>query len=1168
MADLIQQLNQYKKKYYTNQILKGVLISGALLLTVYLSLNAFEHFGRFGTAIRGVFLFTFTSLALFSIFYWIAVPIARLTKIGKQISNEEASLQIGRYFPNIDDKLINTLQLSRMNASGNASGNAGNETNTLLAASIQQKTNDLSVFTFTDAVDLGENRKYLKYLLPPLLLLLLIFVFYREFITESSARILNYNEHFAEKAPFNFLVQNKKLEAFKNEDFTVSLKLDGRSVPEDVYLLIGNGRFKMPKAKNGGFEYTFNKIQKTQDFTFEAAGFSSNTMEINVLERPTLLNFTANLSYPAYLGKPAESLKNIGNLVVPQGTQINWQLNTGSAESLSFAFDNEKDAQNAEKQEDKSFVFARRMMASQGYQIKLKNQFSENKDAISYNISVIPDEFPKISMEAYQDTALFNFVSVGGTVSDDYGLSSLRLFYRITDEKNPNTSYSNVPIGLTGGQTAQNYYFRLELDQFQLKSGQKFEYFTQVWDNDGANGAKSARSGGFTFKIPDNEEAKKDLKESIAQTESQMEKTIRNAQQLQAELNELEAKLKTKKNVDFNDKKQIQEILKKKKQLEEDIKKLQELNKLSNEKQDRFSPPNEELQEKFKQLQKLMDNVLDEKTKKLYEELEKLLEKNRNDQNVLEMLDKLENKEENTQKELERAMEMFKQMKYDQKLDQTIKELEKLAEDQEKLAEKTEKNDKDFDKNSKENQDKIKKEKEEKAKKDKENKENPDNKDNKENKDNQDNKDNSDKKESQESLEKQQKELSEKFEDIKKEMEDLKKQNEELNNENPNPDTKEDEKEVEKEQKESEQNMKEKKNKKASENQKKAAKKMKEMKEKMEGAQEQEEEEQNEENQETLRQILDNLVTLSFSQEQLMKDFKNINLTDPRFVALAQKQLKLKDDAQVIDDSLTALAKREPKIESFVTREMTEMKSNMSQATENLKERKLGVASSKQQFAMTSMNNLALMLSDALKDMQGSPKEGEGEGKGKKKGKNKSKGKGKGKGKGSGGKMSDLQKELSKQLGEIKKGGATGQQLSEQLAKMAAKQESLRKMLEEMSKKGEFGKNGGGDKIKEAIKQMEKNEDDLVNKRLTDELVKRQKEIETRLLEAENSKRERDQEEKRKGETSKVLEKSVPKNLQQYNKSKNKQTELLKSTPASLSPYYRKEVDKYFEKIK
>ncbi len=1163
MSNLIQQLNQYKKKYYTNQILKGVLISGALLLTAYLSLNAFEHFGRFGTVIRGAFLFTFVSLALFSIFYWIAVPVARLTKIGKRISDEEASLQIGRYFPNIDDKLINTLQLSRMSTS--------NDNNTLLAASIQQKTNDLSVFTFTDAVDLGENKKYLKYLLPPLLLLLLIFAFYREFITESSARILNYNEHFAEKAPFNFLLQNKKLEAFKNEDFTVTLKLDGRSVPEDVYLLVGNGRFKMPKTKNGGFEYTFNKIQKTQDFTFEAAGFSSNTMEINVLERPTLLNFTANLSYPAYLGKPAESLKNIGNLVVPQGTQINWQLNTGSAESLEFAFDNEKAAQSAEKQEDKSFTFARRMMASQGYQIKLKNQFSENKDAITYNISVIPDEFPKISMEAYQDTALFNFVSVGGTVSDDYGLSSLRLFYRITDEKNPNTSYSNVPIGLTGGQTAQNYYFRLELGQFQLKSGQKFEYFTQVWDNDGANGAKSARSGGFTFKIPDNEEAKKDLKESIAQTESQMEKTIRNAQQLQAELNELEAKLKTKKNVDFNDKKQIQEILKKKKQLEEDIKKLQELNKLSNEKQDRFSPPNEELQEKFKQLQKLMDNVLDEKTKKLYEELEKLLEKNRNDQNVLEMLDKLENKEENTQKELERAMEMFKQMKYDQKLDQTIKELEKLAEEQEKLAEKTEKNDKNFDKNSKENQDKAKTEKVERAKKEKDNKDNKDNsdKDSKENQDKKDkeNQENSDKKESQESLEKQQKELSEKFEDIKKEMEDLKKQNEELNNENPTPDTKEEEKEVEKEQKESEQNMKEKKNKKASENQKKAAKKMKEMQEKMEGAQEQEEEEQNEENQETLRQILDNLVTLSFSQEQLMKDFKNINLADPRFIALAQKQLKLRDDAQIIDDSLTALAKREPKIESFVTREMTEMKANMNQATENLKERKIGTASSKQQFAMTSMNNLALMLSDALKDMQGSPKDDAGEGKGKKSGKKKSKGKGKGKGKGDS-KMSDLQKELSKQLGEIKKGGATGQQLSEQLAKMAAKQESLRKMLEEMSKKGEFGKNGGGDKIKEAIKQMEKNEDDLVNKRLTDELVKRQKEIETRLLEAEKSQRERDQEEKRKGETSKVLEKSVPKNLQQYSKNKNKQTELLKSVPPSLSPYYRKEVDKYFEKIK
>ena len=81
-----------------------------------------------------------------------------------------------------------------------------------------------------------------------------------------------------------------------------------------------------------------------------------------------------------------------------------------------------------------------------------------------------------------------------------------------------------------------------------------------------------------------------------------------------------------------------------------------------------------------------------------------------------------------------------------------------------------------------------------------------------------------------------------------------------------------------------------------------------------------------EENIDDLRQIMENLVKLSFDQEKLMKDFRNIRVGDPRFVKLGQTQLKLKDDAKVVEDSLYALANRVFQIKSFVTREVGLMK--------------------------------------------------------------------------------------------------------------------------------------------------------------------------------------------------------------------------------------------------
>ena len=99
------------------------------------------------------------------------------------------------------------------------------------------------------------------------------------------------------------------------------------------------------------------------------------------------------------------------------------------------------------------------------------------------------------------------------------------------------------------------------------------------------------------------------------------------------------------------------------------------------------------------------------------------------------------------------------------------------------------------------------------------------------------------------------------------------------------------------------------------------------------------------------------------------------------------------------------------------------------------------------------------------------------------------------------------------------------------------------------------------------MKQMEETEKDLVNKNLSQEMMRRNKDIVTRLLESEKSQRERDEDQERKAEQAKTVKPSVPPAFEQYIKNKEKQIELLKTIPPALSPYYRKEVDEYFKKL-
>jgi hypothetical protein len=229
-----------------------------------------------------------------------------------------------------------------------------------------------------------------------------------------------------------------------------------------------------------------------------------------------------------------------------------------------------------------------------------------------------------------------------------------------------------------------------------------------------------------------------------------------------------------------------------------------------------------------------------------------------------------------------------------------------------------------------------------------------------------------------------------------------------------------------------------------------------------------------------------------------MQDFKGVNQSDPRYVTLSQAQLKLKDDAVIIEDSLLSLASRVFQIESFVTRELDEMNDYIESSLQSLKDRRKAEAVSSQQFAMTSINNLALLLNDVLQQMQQQMADAMGMPQKKKKGEKDGKSP----------ELSELQKQLNEKIEGLKKSGKTGRALSQELAEMAAEQEMLRQKLEEMGEKIDQSKDGNGKNIADALKQMERTEMDLVNKQITQQTINRQKDILTRMLKSEDAMRE------------------------------------------------------------
>jgi hypothetical protein len=1114
-----QKIQYFRKKYYLNIFVRGAMLSLAITLSYFLLAAFVEYNLWLAPWARFTIFFTFFVTVFFCIYKFLKEPLRWW--IGRRgLSEEESAIIIGRHMPEVNDRLLNLIQL-----------NAARHQSDLITASIHQKSADFAPLQFDRFIQLGENKKYFRYLAIPLLALLAVIIFNRQIITHSTDRIVHFQKQYSPEAPFKFIIGNASLTAYYNEDFTLHVQLDGNAIPQDAYLVTPNQRIKLDHLENGGFSYTIENIQSALDFQIEAAGFYSDMFHVSLINRPELTQFTIELSYPRYLLRKNEKLMNAGNLEIPEGTDVKWNLNAGNTEAASILFSADKQPVSFQNIDGQLFTYNKTISTTDQYEISLQNKDAKNKDRIAYNVTVIKDQFPQITLNNLNDSILYKRIILGGSISDDYGLTKLEVRFKIRDKNQKEILSRSFTVPISA-QAQQSFFYNWPVDSLKLNPGDQLEYYLQVWDNDGVNGRKPTKTGLYSFSVPSKDNLVTEIRQSQSQTQQKISQTEQKANTLQQQIEQAQQKLKGKQNLDWQDKKMLEDIVQQKQSLQQALDQMKEQNKLLEQKKEAFTKQDERIKEKAEQIQKLMEELLDEETKKLFEELQKLLKENSDVNQMEKVLDKLNKNTDNLEKELERTLELFKQLQFDYKLDQAIEDVKQQADEQKSLLEKTESLEKENARNKKGD------------------KENKNQKGDKNNDKNTDSPENGDDKQTSQELAKEQEKINKEFDKTSKDLEDLKKLGEELEKDNELP-SKEETDDVDQDQEDSKEMLDQNQPSKSKQSQQKSLQKMQKMKEKMEGAQGSMSMEMDQQNLESLRQIIHGLVKLSYDQEGLMKNFAELNQSDPRFNGLAQNQLKLKDDARVLEDSLLALGKRDPFMGSIVTKEIGELNDHLDKVVEANKERKRPQASSEMQSSMTSINNLALMLDDhfdMMMQMMANAKPSMG--KGKKKGQKQS--------------LSQMQQQLNQKIQELKGSGKSGRQMSEELAEMAAEQERIRKALQEMQEKmKEGGKTPGGD----LPGKMEQTEMDLVNKQLTDQLIKRQQDILTRMLETEKSAREQDQEEERKGETAKDYDSEIPKAFEDYLRLKEKEVELLKTVPPKLYPYYKKEVSEYFKRM-
>ena len=1098
---LIQKLNRFIRKYYLNQMLRGLIWFIAVFAVFFLLVNIFEFYSWSSSNVRTVLFYIYLFLNILILYRLVIFPLLKLFRIGHVLNDEEAARIIGDHFPEVRDKLINVIQLKKLSEE--------NGTLELLKAGIDQKTSSLRPVPFVRAVDLRKNRRYLRYAIPPLLIIVVLILAAPATITEPSKRLINHTTTYERPLPFQIQILNENLQAVQQEDFILRVEVKGDELPASMFLSSGSSLLPFQKSSGSEFTYTLNNLQQDIQFSIMAEDYFFGPYYLTVLPKPIIINYEVSLDYPSYTGKKDEGFENTGDFVVPEGTWVQWKIITRDTRRVGFRLNDSLlmlDAGNSN-----AFTHKERLMESLAYSISAENEYLTNPDTLAYAITVIPDIFPTAIFEEFRDSAYDKRLYFRGQISDDYGFTALTFNYEFLNHFDSSRVEGKVyrePVPFSGDIAKQMVFHHFDLGQLYIGPGDEIAYYFEVWDNDRVNGYKNSRSHRMVFRAPSLEEITQQTDTDNADIKDEMEDLIDEAKMLQNQVEKLNKQLINKEALSWQDKEQIRNLLNQQQQLHQRMELLEEQNLQKSKREEEYKNQSEDILQKQEQLQELFEELMNDEMKELFEELQRLLEE-MDKGDVNEMLEQMEKSASDIEMELDRSLELFKQLEFDKKLTETIDKLNELAEKQEELANESE-----------------------------------------------------DKQSDEEKIAEEQDALNEEFEKLREELDELESLNSELEKPNKMESTQEQENSIQEDMEKSLDELQKGSKKKAGDSQKKAEEGMKNLAEMLFSMQMQMKSESNSEDIRTLREILENLLVISFDQEDLIADLGKTNIADPKYQEIIQRQHEIKENMKIVEDSLYALSKRQIAIEPFVNKEVDNINKNIDDANDRLDQRKKGDAAASQQYVMTSVNNLALLLAEALDKLQQMqnmemPGNSSCDNPG---GKNPSL---------MPQNMSEMQQQLNQQLQQLKDGmqqqGKNGKKsTSEQFARMAAEQEALRRQmqsyLEELKAQGETGDAG----LNKLMDDMEKTELDLVNKRLSEETMKRQEEIYTRLLKHEKAMREREKEERRESREAKSQDYSNPNDFLEYNRILLKEVELLKTVPPSLKPYYKRKVNEYF----
>ncbi len=1137
-----RRLAQVRALYYREEILFGALVvAGAVL--VFLTLTSFaEMIVHFGTTLRTAFFFLGIAGFVLLAGWYIIVPLLQKFGVIRNLSEKEIAEKVGDSFPEIKDRLRNILEIFEEHQS------SPRYSLELIDASFSDLRAASSSLDFRRTISFEKAKRFARYFLFEAAAAVILFSIPQLGFSSAAFRIAHYAEDFRPPAPFAFLIQPGNTEIVKDASVPIHISLQplqaaviSSNLPKEIHLMTreeGITAFENITLRSdsaGEFSYTLPSVKQSTAYFASAKNVESEHYLISVTDRPIVRSLRIHITPPSYSRLPAQFLdENAGDVSALAGTVVRWEISVNKQMQKAAIVFNDGKAIGLNEHNGK-FLASMKLLAPAVYHIALKDRDGiSNSDPIDYKLDVVPDQSPTIAVTdpgKNLDVTDATQLPMQFSLHDDFGFSSLRIAYRLVQSKyekpQEEFGYTSVPLPRENSASSaaipqgdfqdEDVNFNWNLSPLGLVPEDVIEYHAEVFDNDAVSGPKMGKSETYLLRLPSLEEVFADADKGQNQSIDKMDESLKQAEELKKNLDDLSREMKANQNVDWQKQKTAEELAKKYQDLQ---KKVDDVNQRLQSSVDQLQKNNTlspETLQKYMELQKMFQQINSPEFQQALKRMQDAM-RNVSPEQLLQAMKQVQFSEEMFRQSIERTLNLLKRIQIEQKVDEMVKRADQLQQEQEQLQKETSRL-RQNDSGQVSPNDKQKAN----------------------------------------DIAQRQEDINKQLQDLQKQLAELRKKMEEFPQEMPLQEMKKSEQaandsSLEHSMQESAQQLHSMNMQQAMQAQQQANKGIQQVQKSLSEMQQQLFNNQMMETTNALRKATQNLLQLSEREEKLKNQAQSLDPNSRQFRENAQEQMNIQNDLNSVTNALMELSQKSFAVTPDMGKAIGQAMGNMNQALDALVQRNGAFATQNQESAMTSLNKAASLTEQSLEAMQQG---------------------------GSSGSAGSLLQQLARlageqqsinmqteQMGQGQGQGLTQQQM-EQIGRLAAQQDAVRKSLEQLNKEAEESAQhqrilGDLDKIANDMKEVVKN---MQQNNVNPNTIQQQQRILSRLLDAQSSMRERDYEQRRTSTAGVTPTRRSPAELQNENDVNQLRNDLLKAAEEGYSKDYQELIRKYYEAL-